>query len=111
EYNQIDNPKFKEHGCIKLLESTRGDGRYDKVTVYAPDLDSPVAVACYDGGIFVGAVPNIYYIKNGEKKPIYTGFAKDQAGEAMLNSFRWGLDNRFHVCTSSSGGTVRKADD
>src|ERR1700719_2735164 len=30
EYNQIDNPNFREHGCIKMLESTRGDGRYDK---------------------------------------------------------------------------------
>src|SRR5438094_154041 len=49
--------------------------------------------------------------KADTKKWSYTGFAKDRAGEAMLNSFRWGLDNRFHVSTSASGGTVRKADD
>jgi putative membrane-bound dehydrogenase-like protein len=118
EYNQIDNPKFKEHGCIKVLESTKGDGKYDKATVYAPNLDSPVALACYDGGLFVGAVPDIYYFKDTDgdgkadkKKVIYTGFAKDRAGEAMLNSFRWGLDNRFHVSTSNAGGLVRNADD
>jgi putative membrane-bound dehydrogenase-like protein len=118
EYNQIDNPKFKEHGCIKVLESTKRDGRYDKATVYAGDLDSPVAVACWDGGVFVGAVPNVHYFKDTKhdgkadvKKIIYTGFAKDKAGEAMLNSFRWGLDNRFHVSTSMAGGKVRKVDD
>ena len=27
------------------------------------------------------------------------GSARDQAGEGMLNSFRWGLDNRFHIST------------
>src|ERR1019366_4091990 len=85
--------------------------------VYAPNLDSPVALACYDGGLFVGAVPDIYYFKDTDgdgkadtKKVIYTGFAKDRAGEAMLNSFRWGLDNRFHVSTSAAGGNVKLAE-
>ena len=27
-----------------------------------------------------------------------------------MNSFRWGLDNRFHVSTSGDGGEVSKAD-
>ena len=37
------------------------------------------------------------------------GFGSDPAGEGMLNSFRWGLDNRFHVSTSLDGGNVRAA--
>src|SRR5947209_7926209 len=53
EYNQIDNPKFKEKGAIKVLESTKGDWKYDKVSTYYANLDSPVAVACWDGGVFV----------------------------------------------------------
>src|SRR6516225_5145083 len=59
EYNQYANKHFKGHGCVRLLESTRGDGRYDKSTVYVDNLDSPVAIACYDGGVFIGAVPHI----------------------------------------------------
>jgi putative membrane-bound dehydrogenase-like protein len=117
EYNQHGNPKFKERGAIKMLEDTDGDGVYDKVTSYADNIDSPVALACWDGGVFVGAVPNIYYLKdtNGTgkadlRKIIYTGFSRDKAGEAMLNSFRWGLDNRFHVSTSAAGGNVKLAD-
>jgi putative membrane-bound dehydrogenase-like protein len=116
EYNQHGNPNFKEKGAIKLLEDTRGTGVYDKVTTFA-ELDSPVALCCWDGGVFVGAVPHIYYLKDTRgtgkadvKKIIYTGFGRDKAGEGMLNSFRWGLDNRFHVSTSAAGGNVKLAE-
>lgn len=116
EYNQHGNPKFKERGAIKVLEDTKGTGVYDKVTTLA-EIDSPVALACWDGGVFVGAVPNIYYLKDTTgrgkadvKKIIYTGFGRDKAGEAMLNSFRWGLDNRFHISTSAAGGNVKLAE-
>src|SRR2546426_10044215 len=64
EYNQYANKDFKGHGVVRLLEDTDGDGRFDKSTVYVDNLDSPTAVACYDGGIFVGAVPNILYCKD-----------------------------------------------
>jgi putative membrane-bound dehydrogenase-like protein len=117
EYNQHGNPNFKERGAIKLLEDTRGTGVYDKVTVFADNIDSPVALACWDGGLFVGSVPHIYYLKDTKgtgkadvRKIIYTGFARDRAGESMLNSFRWGLDNRFHVSTSGAGGSVKLAE-
>ena len=113
EYNQHGNPKFKEKGAIKLLEDTRGTGVYDKVTTFA-EIDSPVALACWDGGVLVGTVPHILYLKDTKgtgkadvRKIIYTGFARDKAGEAMMNSFRWGLDNRFHVSTSAAGGNVK----
>ena len=48
EYNQYANKNFKGKGCVKLLEDTDGDGRYDKSSVYVDNLDSPVAVACYE---------------------------------------------------------------
>src|SRR5262249_33713802 len=54
----------KPRGRIRLLEDTDGDGIYDKSTVFLDNVDSPTAVCCYDGGVFVGSVPNILYAKD-----------------------------------------------
>ncbi len=110
EYNQYGNKNFKGHGCVRLLEDMDADGRYRKSSVFVADLNSPVAVACWDGGVFVGVVPDILFCKAGVRKPVFTGFGRDHAGEAMLNSFQWRFDNRFHVSTNLAGGNVRRAD-
>lgn len=116
EYNQYASKKDHGRGRVILLEDLDGDGRFDKSTVYVDQLDSPTAVACWDGGIFVGAVPHLLYCKDTDgdgradiRRPVFSGFGRDPAGEGMLNSFRWGLDNRFHVSTSLAGGEVRAA--
>lgn len=117
EYNQYANPSFKGKGRIRLLEDTKGTGVYDKSSVFVDDIDAPVAVCCWDGGIFVGSVPHILYFKDtkGTGKPdirrtVYTGFARDAAGEAMLNSFQWRFDNRIHLSTNLAGGFIKRAD-
>ena len=80
EYNQYANKNFKGHGCVRLLEDMDADGRYRKSSVYFDNLDSPVAVACWDGGVFVGVVPDIIYFKAGGRKPVFTGFSRDHGG-------------------------------
>ncbi|MBX9679495.1 MAG: c-type cytochrome [Gemmataceae bacterium] len=114
EYNLHDDPTFKEKGCIKRLEDADGDGVFDKATTYVDNLPAPTAVGCWDGGVFVGSVPNLLYCKDTDgdgkadiRETVLTGFERDKAGEAMLNSFRWGLDNRIHISTSLAGGSVR----
>jgi putative membrane-bound dehydrogenase-like protein len=90
----------------RLLEDTDGDGRFDKAITLVDRLNAPTAVACYGGGVYVGAVPDILYCKGKERRRVYTGFDRDVAGEGMLNSLRWGFDNRFHMSTSHAGGNV-----
>jgi len=112
-------------GRVRLLEDTNGDGRFDKSTVFAADMPWPTAVICWDGGVFVGATPDILYFKdtNGDgvadiRETIFTGFASDFAPfatnklnvQAMMNSFNWSLDNRIHGATSYSGGKVKLVD-
>jgi putative membrane-bound dehydrogenase-like protein len=104
-------------GRIRMLEDLNGDGTYEKSTIFATNLAWPTAVFCYNGGLFVGATPDILYLKdtNGDGKAdvvekAFTGYAagSDRLNvQELLNSFVWGLDNRIHGATSGEGGLVR----
>ena len=113
EYNQYVNPEYKGYGRVRLLEDTDGNGQFDRSVIFADRVASPSGVVCWDGGVFVGSVPDILFLKDTNKdghadvrRRVFSGFARDKAGEAMLNSFRWGLDNRIHVSTNLAGGNV-----
>ena len=126
EYNQYpadelvrgrEKPPKMPRGCVRLLEDSRGNGVYDKSTLFADDISMATAVACWDGGVYVGSAPNLLYLKDTDgdgkadiRRVVLTGFGSDRAGEGMLNSFRWGLDNRYHISTSLDGGSVSRGD-
>ncbi len=102
-------------GTVRLLEDTDQDGRFDKSTVFADKLSWPTAIACYDGGVFVGAAPDIFYLKDTDgdgradvRKTVFAGFGRSNV-QGLFNSFHWGLDNRIHGATSSSGGKIGRA--
>ena len=104
-------------GRIRILEDTNGDGRMDKSTVFAEDLPWPTALIWYNGGLFVGATPDILYLKDTDNDGkadkhdvIFTGFGSGVARlnvQALLNSFTWGLDNRIHGANGGNRGTIR----
>jgi putative membrane-bound dehydrogenase-like protein len=113
EYNAYAVKDFKGQGSVHMLTDSDGDGRYDTRTVFADKLNYPTAIACWDGGVFIGAAPDLLYAKDTDgdgvadiRTVVMTGFGKDHAGEAHLNSMRWGFDNRFHLSTSLSGGEI-----
>ena len=120
EYNQKHvKQNVTDQGCVKVLEDTDGDGVFDRSEVYVDELSYPSSVACYDGGVYVAAAPEILYCKDVDgddradvREVVYTGFGQEfqRAGQAQLNSFLWGLDNRIHVCTSFSGGAILRPD-
>ncbi|HWB08341.1 MAG TPA: PVC-type heme-binding CxxCH protein [Pirellulales bacterium] len=102
---------------VRLLTDTDGDGRFDESSLFVDKLSWATAVICYDGGVFIGDAPDILYCKDtdgdgraDERTIVFTGFSKANV-QGLLNSFCWGLDNRIHGATSTSGGSVRRADD
>lgn len=112
-------------GRIRKLVDTDLDGDLDVATVLCDGLPWPTAVTCWDGGVFVGATPDIWYFKDADgdgraevRERIFTGFGSDGQPldpkklnvQAMLNSFHWGLDQRIHGATSMAGGRVGLVD-
>jgi putative membrane-bound dehydrogenase-like protein len=114
EYNAYAGTKPHGRGRIVLLEDTKGEGVYDKRTVFAEDLDYPTGIICWNGGVYVGAAPELLYLKDTKgtgkadlRQVILTGFGKDKAGEGQLNSFHWTLDNRILISTGIDGGELK----
>ncbi len=107
-----------EHlGRVRLLVDTNEDGRFDESHLFADGLSWPTAIICYARGIFVGAAPDVLYLKDtdgdgraDQREVVFTGFHRTNV-QGLLNSFQWGLDNRIHGATSSSGAEVRRPDD
>jgi putative membrane-bound dehydrogenase-like protein len=102
-------------GRIRLLEDTNGEGEFHTSRVYADNLPQPSALACYSGGVFVAAGPELIYLKDSRtngiadvRNVIFTGFGStNMAGApAFPNNFNWGLDNRIHAASAGVAGFV-----
>ncbi len=113
KYNRYE---FEGFGTVKLLSDRDRNGTLEQATVFLDDVKYPTAVFAYGGGVFVADPPDVLFCKdtNGDgradvRKVVMTGFGLDHAGEAGLNSFRWGMDNRIHISLSLAGGQVTAA--
>lgn len=111
-WNYPDTPKpGGVLGRIRLLEDTRGTGRFDKSMIFADKLPHPAGVACWKGGVFVLSSPDVLYLKDTTgagradvRKVVYTGF-RGQTYE-VPNTLRWGLDNKIYGASSYAGGHI-----
>ena len=102
-------------GRVRLLTSSKEDGRYDRSVVFADGLRWPGGVACYDGGVFVLSSPDLWYLKDTDgdgkadlKQKVLTGFGGKTY--EVANCPRWGPDNYLYLSGSYAGGTVSVLD-
>jgi putative membrane-bound dehydrogenase-like protein len=105
--------KGKAGGRVKFLESTRGDGKYDKATLFLDGLHFPTGVLPWGKGIMVACAPEIFYAEDTDgdgradvRRPLYTGFVEGNP-QHRVNGLVWGLDNWVYVANGDSGGRVR----
>lgn len=100
---------------IAKLIDTDHDGVYDTRKEFAEGLFWPTGLFPYDGGLFVGDAPDLLYLKDTDgdgksdlRQRVITGFGTSNV-QGLMNSFRWGLDNRIHIACSSVGGEILSA--
>ncbi len=83
---------------IKVLEDTDGDGKADRFTIFADNLNIPSGIAVGHGGVWVGNSPDILFLadRDGDGKAdfrevVATGFGRHDTHE-LPNSLTWGPD-------------------
>lgn len=99
----VDYPNEVKNGSgndtIKILEDTDGDGRCDKVTVFADGLNIPTSLTFWNGGVIVAQAPDFLFLEDtdGDDKAdaratLMTGWGirDTHAGPSNL---RYGIDN------------------
>jgi putative membrane-bound dehydrogenase-like protein len=111
----------KPRDRIKILEDTDGDGKADKVTIWAEGKDLPIGwdlasgIEVGHGGVFLGAPPYLFFLQDtgGPQKKqeiLLKGFGSDDTHET-LNTFQWGPDSKLYglhgVFTQSQVGDVK----
>jgi putative membrane-bound dehydrogenase-like protein len=111
-----ENPTDDAIGTVRLLEDADGDGVFDKSIVFADGLSWPTGVACWKGGVFVAATPDIWYLKDTDgdgqadvRRRVFSGFRKLNV-QSVMNNLVWGLDNQIHGAGGSNGGQIRPGD-
>ena len=111
---------------LLILEDTNGDGKADKSTVFAGDLNNPTGFEFWNGGVLVAQQPNLVFLKdtNGDdkydtKEILLHGFDSADTHHA-INSFTFDRRRRAlhagrrlppHVRSNRRGGrSTRQAD-
>src|SRR5262249_54360843 len=63
-------PKEEMNDKLLIFEDTDGDGKADKMTVFADHLSNPTGFAFYNGGVLVAQAPDLIFLKdtNGDDK-------------------------------------------
>src|SRR5262245_56085163 len=96
EYPRRDAGPGKDR--IKIFEDTDGDGRADRITVFAEGLNIPCGIAVGAGGAFVTNSPDILFLEDTDgdgradrQEAVLTGFGRHDTHE-LPNTLTWGPD-------------------
>ncbi len=101
-YPQIE-PGQAPTDKVIVLEDTTGQGRADKVTVFADGLLIPTGIEVGDGGAYVAQSTELLHFRdtNGdgmadERRIVMSGFGTEDTHH-NLHTLRWGPDGRLYL--------------
>ncbi len=98
--NEITSSR-KGRDNIKILEDTDGDGKCDKVTVFATGLNIPTSITLANGGVIVAHAPDFLFLKDTDgddvadvREVLNTGW-EIRDTHAGPSNLRYGFDNKI----------------
>jgi len=111
-----ENPHENGLDRIKICEDTDGDGRADRFTVFAENLNIPTSLLPVPGGVIVAVSPHILLIedKDGDgvgetRRALFSGFGRADT-HAVTSNLHYGFDNWIYATVGYSGGKVKAGD-
>src|SRR6516164_5372845 len=100
-YPQV-KPGQKPNDKIIVLEDTKGEGRADKVTVFADGLLIPTGIEPGDGGAYVADSTDLLHLadtkgtgKADQRRVVLSGFGTEDTHH-IIHAFRWGSDGMLY---------------
>jgi putative membrane-bound dehydrogenase-like protein len=101
-------------GQIVLLQSSKGDGHYDKRTVFVNQLTFPNGVMPWKQGVFVTCAPYLYYFKdtNGDgvadiKQTVFKGFQDLSTTQLRVSHPTLNIDNWVYLTSGLTEAKVK----
>ncbi len=99
-------------GRIRVLESTRQDGTYDKMTLFAEGLSFPTSVMPWREGVLVTAAPNVFYFEDTDgdgradrTTKLFTGLGEGNQ-QHQANGLQWGMDGWLYMANGGTRGMI-----
>ena len=109
DYPNEMQPKGKGRDRISIVEDTDGDGKADKVSLFADNLSIPTSLCYVNGGLVVAQAPDMLFLRDtdgdgkaDERKVLFTGFGTYDT-HAGPSNLRYGLDNWIYAIIGYSG--------
>lgn len=107
--NTVRNNRMQGDDRIKICEDTDGDGRADKFTIFADDLNIPTSMAFVNGGVLISQAPYFIFLKDEDgddkadiKKVVMEGWGTFDT-HAGPSNLQYAIDNRIWGVVGYSG--------
>ncbi len=117
EYPWPAKDEDQARDTLKILEDSDGDGRADKVTLFADRLNIPIGVLPLPDGAIVYSAPNLYryYDDDGDdradrREVLYGPFGIGDT-HGMINGLTRGFDGWIYACHGFSNKSTIKGKD
>ncbi|MBP7140326.1 MAG: HEAT repeat domain-containing protein [Opitutaceae bacterium] len=99
-------------GRIRVLESTKHDGRFDRSTLFIDGLHFPTAVMPWRDGVLVIAAPELLFLRDtdgdgraDERRVLFDGLGVGNQ-QHQANGLQWGLDGWVYVANGGTRGSI-----
>ena len=99
--NEIKNGDDVGDDRIKILEDTNGDGRADKITIFADSLNIPTSLVFANDGVIVAQAPHFLFLKDTDgddiadtREVLISGWGTFDT-HAGPSNLQYGPDNRI----------------